>query len=74
MRPTVSVPEAGRLLGLGRDAAYDCARRGDIPTIRLGRRVVVPTPRLLAMLGVEVPTIEPKQQLSLQGYPAGPLA
>jgi hypothetical protein len=72
-RPTVTVPQAGMVLGLGKDAAYECARRGDIPTIRLGRRVVVPTPRLLAMLGVEVPTIEPTRRLDLQGHYAGPL-
>jgi excisionase family DNA binding protein len=39
---TVSVPEAGRLLGIGRNAAYEAARRGDIPTIRIGRLLRVP--------------------------------
>jgi excisionase family DNA binding protein len=41
-RLVYSVPEAGRLLGLGRNAAYAAAKRGDIPTIRIGRRLVVP--------------------------------
>jgi excisionase family DNA binding protein len=41
-RRTYDVDEAGRLLGLGRGAAYEAARRGDIPTIRIGRRVLVP--------------------------------
>jgi len=37
---TISVPEAGRLyFGLGRNGSYAAARRGDIPTIRLGRRL-----------------------------------
>jgi excisionase family DNA binding protein len=37
-----TVPEAGRLLGLSRNGAYEAAKRGDIPTIRVGRRLVVP--------------------------------
>jgi hypothetical protein len=40
---TVSVPEAGRKwLGIGRNASYEAARRGDIPTIRIGRLLRVP--------------------------------
>jgi excisionase family DNA binding protein len=39
---TVTVPEAGRLLGIGRNAAYEAARRGEIPTIRIGRLLRVP--------------------------------
>lgn len=50
-RLTIDVPEAGRLLGLGRNAAYDAARRGDIPTLRIGQRLLVPVPRLLELVG-----------------------
>ncbi len=50
-RLTFTVPEAGEVLGIGRDAAYAAARRGEIPTLRLGRRVLVPVPLLLRMLG-----------------------
>lgn len=39
---TMSVPEAGRRLGIGRNAAYDAAARGEIPMIRIGRRMLVP--------------------------------
>jgi excisionase family DNA binding protein len=39
---TISVEQAARHLGIGRGAAYDAARRGELPTIRLGRRLVVP--------------------------------
>lgn len=40
---TISVPEAGRrYFDLGRNASYDAARRGDIPTIRIGRLLRVP--------------------------------
>lgn len=38
---TITVPEAGHLLGVGRGSAYKYARRGEIPTIRLGRRLLV---------------------------------
>ena len=49
----LSVPAAGRILGLGRSAAYDAARRGDLPTLRIGRRLVVPRARLAELLGEE---------------------
>ena len=39
---TVTVPEAGRWLGIGRNASYEAARRGDIPNIRIGRLLRVP--------------------------------
>ncbi len=50
-----TVPEAGRLLGLGRNAAYDAAKRGDIPTIRLGRLLGVPKGPFHKLLGAEAP-------------------
>jgi hypothetical protein len=48
----ISVEDAGKLVGLSRSAAYRAAARGDIPTFRLGRRLYVPTARLLEMLGI----------------------
>ena len=50
-RVTVSIEEAARLLGLGRSAAYEAARRGELPTRRLGRRPLVPVLALLEWLG-----------------------
>lgn len=48
---TMSVPEAGKeFFGLGRGASYEAARRGDIPTIRIGRRLLVPIRAIDAML------------------------
>lgn len=49
---TITVEQAAALLGLGRTAAYEAARRGEFPTRRLGRRIVVPVPALLDWLGV----------------------
>jgi excisionase family DNA binding protein len=45
-----SVPEAGRLLALSRATAYMLANQGIIPTIRLGRRLVVPKIAIERML------------------------
>jgi excisionase family DNA binding protein len=40
---TLSVPEAGRkYFNLSRDASYQAAKRGELPTIRIGRLLRVP--------------------------------
>jgi excisionase family DNA binding protein len=49
---TITIEQTAELLGLGRTAAYEAARRGEFPTRRLGRRVVVPVPALLEWLGI----------------------
>jgi excisionase family DNA binding protein len=41
-RLVYTVPEAGRLLGLSRNASYEAAKRGEIPTLRIGRLLLVP--------------------------------
>lgn len=53
-RVTINVEEAGKALGLSRAAAYNAARRGDIPTIRIGKRLLVSTKALLALLDERV--------------------
>ena len=55
--PTLDVPEAARLVGIGRTAAYELIRTGQWPTpvIRLGRRLVIPTAPLLVLLGLTPP-------------------
>lgn len=39
---TYSVPVAGALLGLSRNSAYTAAQKGEIPTIRIGGKLLVP--------------------------------
>jgi excisionase family DNA binding protein len=53
---TYSVPEAGRLMGISRNTAYEAARNGTLPTIRFGARYVVPRAALQRLLesGVKV--------------------
>jgi len=47
---TITVEEAARLLGISRGLAYDMARIGKIPTIRFGRRLLVPRRVLYRLL------------------------
>ena len=49
-RATLTVEEAGQLLGISRGSAYAAARDGSLPTVRLGRRLVVPKCRLEQLL------------------------
>lgn len=61
---TVSVwPHAGMALNLSRNSAYEAAKRGDIPTIRIGGAIRVPTAALRKMLGMEpTPAAAPAAQ------------
>jgi excisionase family DNA binding protein len=62
--PVITVEQAGELLDLRRSAAYEAARRGEIPTLRFGRRLLVPTAKVLDLLGVSlgpVPVPEPPE-------------
>lgn len=51
--PTISVEDAGKVLGLSKDSAYKAAHAGQIPTLRFGRKILVPTARLLELLGLD---------------------
>ncbi len=57
----VAVPDAARLLGIGTTLAWDLVRSGDIPSVKLGRRVLVPRAALehLAHPHVSGPDQEP---------------
>lgn len=47
---TVSVSEAARILGVSRTLTYDLVAQGQLPSIRLGRRIVVPYAHLIALI------------------------
>lgn len=49
-RETITIPEAAERLGIGRNAAYDAAKRGEIPTIRIGKLLLVPRAQFERML------------------------
>ncbi|HVM13718.1 MAG TPA: helix-turn-helix domain-containing protein [Egibacteraceae bacterium] len=57
--PTLSVEQAGRMLGVPRATAYRAAARGQLPTFRIGRRLLVPTARLLDLLGLAAEAMDP---------------
>jgi excisionase family DNA binding protein len=48
---TMTVEEAAELIGISRTSAYLCAARGEIPTRRFGRRLVVLALPFLESLG-----------------------
>jgi hypothetical protein len=52
-RSTCSVEAASLILGIGRSTAYAAARDGTLPVLRISKRLLVPTAKLLAMIGAE---------------------
>lgn len=50
---TVSVTHAANLLGISRAAAYAGVRKGDIPCIKVGKRVTIPRAWLARVLETE---------------------
>lgn len=48
---TMSVEDAAARLGIGRNQAYEAARRGELPVIKIGKRILVVTAKLNEMLG-----------------------
>jgi hypothetical protein len=55
---TVSVIAAGKMLGLGRSAAYAAARSRALPTIRINGKLLVPKRALMALLEPRAETLE----------------
>ena len=49
-RLTVTVGEAARLLGIGRNSAYEAAHRGELPVVFIGKRILVPLAALERLL------------------------
>jgi excisionase family DNA binding protein len=52
-RPTISLDEAAVVLGIARSSAYQAAQRGEIPTVKFGRRLRVPTAALRRLLELD---------------------
>lgn len=53
-RLAIPLQEAARRLSMGRNAAYSAAKSGEIPTIRIGRKILVPVKALERLLTGEV--------------------
>lgn len=52
-RLTLSVREVAPLLGVSEDVLYDEVKAGTVPSLTLGRRILIPVTKLLDLLGVE---------------------
>jgi len=53
---TLTVREAAKLLGISRNTAYEAIARGEIPSVRLGKRLIVPRHQLMQLLGEPDPS------------------
>lgn len=47
---TMNVTECAKRLGIGRNSAYEAVKRGEIPVIRVGKRLLVPRAALERLL------------------------
>ena len=54
---TLTVTEAGNLLGVSRSTAYELVRTGELDSVQLRRRVVVPVAAIAERLGITVPDV-----------------
>lgn len=52
-KPLMAVPEVEQHTGLSKHSIYRAIHRGDIPHVRIGRRILVPRAKLDAFLGTE---------------------
>lgn len=50
-RPTLTVDEAAELLGLDRKTLYGAINSGELPCLRVGRRILIPTTWLTDRIG-----------------------
>jgi excisionase family DNA binding protein len=50
LRRTLTVPEVASILGISRSSAFEAAKSGQLPTIRLGTRLLIPKAALEKLL------------------------
>ena len=62
-RLTLTIEETAKLLGIGRQLAYDKVKTGEIPVIKIGRRLLVPRSALEKLLADPKPlNLTPKSK------------
>ena len=49
-RQVFNVLEVAEILGLGRSATYDAVKNGSIPSVRIGRKIMIPKEGLRRLL------------------------
>jgi excisionase family DNA binding protein len=70
-RLTFTINEAANALGVGRNTVYEAVRAGTVPTIRMGRRVIIPKYALLNFMGIpqsHATQARPNEEGALQSY------
>jgi excisionase family DNA binding protein len=50
---TITVEQTAELLGISRGSGYEAVRQHELPSLRLGSRILIPVPALLRLLGAE---------------------
>lgn len=73
-RPTLSVAETAELLGISRWLVQQAVRDGSLPSVRVGRRILIPTERLRVWLsgaGAPQPQAPAKVLRPLPARPVG---
>jgi excisionase family DNA binding protein len=65
-RPTIPVNVAAEMLGISRASAFRAVHRGQLPSIRLGRRIVIPTAELRVLLRVHAAEDSPDPVIPLR--------
>lgn len=63
-RQTYTVAEAAGILGISRNSAYSGIKLGEIPSIRVGRRILVPRDGLEEVLGARSQVAPPEERES----------
>lgn len=69
-RKIYTVDQVAKMLGISRNGMYRAIERGEIPSVRIGKRIVVPKHVVHKMLG-EPPDGEPRDIIDLPGWEAG---
>ena len=49
---TLTIPDAARMIGISRNSCYEAARRGELPILKIGNRILVIRSQLEKMLGI----------------------
>lgn len=59
-RLSYSIEKAVALLGIGRNTAYEAAKSGDLPSIRMGGRILVPRVAITRLIDQAVSGAQPE--------------
>ena len=62
-RQVFNVPEVAEILGLGRSATYEAVKNGSIPSVRIGRKIMIPKEGLrLLLAGAWTPKMNSREE------------